>query len=137
MLFSRMVASRIPNIFEKTLKSDSEMTATGIDALTVRPTFKTRYSDDAPNITPKIAPTTTARTVSSFTYASGGTYGRNSGLVSVGIYIPSLMLIGLSISRKLFWLPWVTIGYRRLPVTLKLTGDVLAVVEIEVVLKFI
>jgi len=41
MLCSRIVASR-PPIFERTRKSAIEITATGIDALTVRPTFKTR-----------------------------------------------------------------------------------------------
>ncbi len=41
MLFSRMVASRPPS-FERTRKSAIEMTATGIDALTVRPTLRTR-----------------------------------------------------------------------------------------------
>ena len=41
MLCSRMVASR-PPIFANRRNSVSEMTATGIDALTVRPTFKTR-----------------------------------------------------------------------------------------------
>jgi hypothetical protein len=41
MLFSRMVALR-PPILEKMRKSVMEMTATGIEALTVRPTFSTR-----------------------------------------------------------------------------------------------
>ena len=41
MLFSRMVASRIPN-FEKSRKRVIEMTATGMDALTVSPTLSTR-----------------------------------------------------------------------------------------------
>ena len=41
MLFSRMVASRNP-IFDRMRKRVMEMTATGIDALTVRPTFRTR-----------------------------------------------------------------------------------------------
>ena len=41
MLFSKMVASRLPNL-ESTLKSVMEMTATGIEALTVSPTFSTR-----------------------------------------------------------------------------------------------
>ena len=41
MLFSRMVASRKPN-FESTRNSVIEITATGIEALTVRPTFSTR-----------------------------------------------------------------------------------------------
>ncbi len=41
MLFSRMVALRAPS-FERMRKSVMEMTATGIEALTVRPTFSTR-----------------------------------------------------------------------------------------------
>ena len=41
MLFSRMVESRTPSL-ESPRKSASEMTATGIEALTVRPTFSTR-----------------------------------------------------------------------------------------------
>ena len=41
MLFSSMVASRSP-IFESTRKSVMEMTATGMEALTVSPTLRTR-----------------------------------------------------------------------------------------------
>ena len=41
MLFSRMVESRSP-VFDNPRNIAREMTATGIDALTVRPTFKTR-----------------------------------------------------------------------------------------------
>ena len=41
MLFSRMVASRMP-ILENSRKSVIEITATGMEALTVRPTFSTR-----------------------------------------------------------------------------------------------
>ena len=41
MLFSRMVASRTPT-FDSARNSASEITATGIDALTVRPTLSTR-----------------------------------------------------------------------------------------------
>src|SRR6476660_527333 len=102
MLFSRIVASRLPNIFENSLNRDSEMTATGIEALTVKPTFSTRYSEDAPQITPNIAPTITARTVNSRVDVSGATYGRNSGFVSVGIGFSEFGLAG---SRNLFWLP--------------------------------
>ena len=58
----------------------SEITATGIEALTVRPTFKTRYSEDAPKTTPNNAPSTTARTVSSGMDAVGETYGRKLAL---------------------------------------------------------
>ena len=41
MLFSRIVASRNPS-FENARKSVSEITATGMEALTVSPTFRTR-----------------------------------------------------------------------------------------------
>ncbi len=41
MLSSRIVASRRPSLF-KTRNSVIEITATGIDALTVSPTFRTR-----------------------------------------------------------------------------------------------
>jgi hypothetical protein len=41
MLFSKIVASRTP-ILDNRRKKVIEMTATGIEALTVRPTFKTR-----------------------------------------------------------------------------------------------
>jgi hypothetical protein len=41
MLFSRMLASRSPN-FESTRKRAIEMTATGMEALTVSPTLSTR-----------------------------------------------------------------------------------------------
>ena len=41
MLFSRIVASRPPS-FESRRKKVMEMTATGIEALTVRPTLSTR-----------------------------------------------------------------------------------------------
>jgi hypothetical protein len=44
-----------------------EMTATGIDALTVSPTFNTRYSEEAPKMTPSTVPTRTPRIVSSRT----------------------------------------------------------------------
>jgi hypothetical protein len=41
MLFSSTVASRIPN-FESTRNNAMEMTATGMEALTVSPTLSTR-----------------------------------------------------------------------------------------------
>ena len=56
MLCSRMVASRTPN-FDRSRNSVIEITATGIDALTVSPTFRTRYSDEAPKMMPRIVPT--------------------------------------------------------------------------------
>ena len=78
MLCSRIVASRPPN-FESRRNSVIEMTATGIDALTVRPTFSTRYSEEAPKIMPSTAPTTTGSTVSSRIVVAAGMYGSNAG----------------------------------------------------------
>ena len=42
ILFSRIVAGRRPKTFEKSLNSVIEMTATGIEALIVMPTLRTR-----------------------------------------------------------------------------------------------
>jgi hypothetical protein len=75
MLFSRIVASRRPN-FENSRKRVMEMTATGIEALTVNPTFSTRYSDDAPNTIPRNVPTISGKTVSSRILTPAGMYGR-------------------------------------------------------------
>ncbi len=47
MLCSRMVPSRRWN-FDSSRHSVIEITATGIEALTVRPTFSTRYKEEAP-----------------------------------------------------------------------------------------
>ena len=77
MLFSRIVASRGPN-FERMRKNVIETTATGIDALTVRPTLRTRYSDDAPKIMPRSVPMITGSTVSSRICVAAGMYGSNS-----------------------------------------------------------
>ena len=62
MLFSRMLASRTPSL-DSSRNSVIEITATGMDALTVRPTLSTRYSDEAPNTTPSSVPTISARSV--------------------------------------------------------------------------
>ena len=83
MLCSRMVASRTPNS-DKPRKSVSEMTATGIDALTVKPTFKVRYSDDAPKTMPRNVPTNTARHVNSCIAVSGAMKGSKSGVIGGG-----------------------------------------------------
>ena len=53
MLFSRIVARRMPNMRENRRNSVIDSTATGIEAETVMPTFSTRYSDDAPKTIPK------------------------------------------------------------------------------------
>src|ERR1035437_5984176 len=73
MLFSRMVASR-PPAFDHSRKSVREITATGIDALTVRPTLRTRLSDEAPNTMPSRVPRIMARGVHSRMVASCGTW---------------------------------------------------------------
>ena len=78
MLFSRMVASRPPS-FEYRRKSVIEITATGIDALTVSPTLSTRYSEDAPKIAPSSVPRINGSTVSSGRFDSGGMYDSNGG----------------------------------------------------------
>ena len=65
MLCSKIVASRHPNTRDIARKMVSEITATGIDALTVSPTFKVRNSDDAPKIIPRNVPMITARHVNS------------------------------------------------------------------------
>src|ERR671912_541374 len=75
MLFSKIVALRTPT-FESTRNSVIEITATGIEALTVRPTFKTRYSEDAPKMIPSNVPTIRARGVNSSIATLGGMNGR-------------------------------------------------------------
>ena len=52
-----------------------DRTATGIEADTVMPTFSTRYSDEAPNTMPRIAPISTAGQVNSGSWASSATNG--------------------------------------------------------------
>ena len=55
-----------------------EMTATGIEALTVKPTLNTRYSDEAPKIAPRIVPMITGIGVSSRSMVAAGMYGSNA-----------------------------------------------------------
>src|SRR6266481_2649643 len=64
MLFSRIVAFRSPN-FESNRNSVIEITATGIEALTVSPTLRTRYKDDAPKTIPRRVPTSRGSGVNS------------------------------------------------------------------------
>ena len=71
MLFSRMLAS-LPPIFLARPKKVIAITATGIDALTVRPTLSTRYSEEAPNTMPSKVPRNSARKVISGSRASSG-----------------------------------------------------------------
>ena len=75
MLFSRMVARRTPKTLEKPRKMVMESTATGIDALTVRPTLSTRYIELAPKSRPRSVPTIKGTGVSSGMSTSAGTNG--------------------------------------------------------------
>src|SRR5262245_54184238 len=94
MLFSRIVASLIPKTWRKR-KKVMLMTATGIEALTVKPTFNTKYSDDAPKMTPRIVPKTTLLIVSSRRLVSGAMYGSNAGASSRGSGAASLAMSGV------------------------------------------
>jgi hypothetical protein len=64
MLFSRMVAFRNPNL-ESSRNNVIEITATGIEALTVNPTLRTRYKDEAPKTIPRRVPTSKGSGVNS------------------------------------------------------------------------
>src|SRR6185503_11679690 len=72
ILFSRIVE---PPSF---LSTEMASTAIGIDALTVRPARRPRYTVEAPKIRPKIAPMMIARAVNSAGDCVGGTYGWNA-----------------------------------------------------------
>ena len=74
-LASKMVASRTP-IFDSRRNSVIAITATGIEAETVSPTFNTRYSDDAPKTIPSNVPTISGNGVSSRNVDESGIYGR-------------------------------------------------------------
>ena len=54
----------------------------GMDAETVNPAFKARYTVDAPKMTPKILPVMIALMVNSFIFVSGETKGLNVFLSS-------------------------------------------------------
>src|SRR5712692_7775530 len=75
MLFSRMVARRTRNTLVKARKMVMESTATGMLALTVRPTLSTRYMLEAPKRMPSSAPTMSGTGVSSGMSWSAGTKG--------------------------------------------------------------
>src|SRR5229473_1525229 len=75
MLFSSIVAFLKP-IFESARNSVIEITATGIEALTVKPVFKTRYSDEAPNTIPSSVPMISGSGVNSRKRTFAGMYGR-------------------------------------------------------------
>src|SRR4029453_8379657 len=75
MLFCKTFASRVRNIFEQIRKKEMESTATGIEALTVKPTLSTRYSDEAPKAIPSNVPTTKCGHVSSGNCTDAGING--------------------------------------------------------------
>ena len=75
MLFSRMVARRTPKALLSARKMVMESTATGMLALTVRPTLRTRYIELAPNAIPSKAPTMSGTGVSSGMSCEAGTNG--------------------------------------------------------------
>src|SRR5262245_31635924 len=92
MLFSRIVEP--PSFFS----TEIARTAIGIDALTVRPARKPRYTVDAPNSRPKSAPMITALAVNSAGDCDGGTYGWNAG----GVGVVAGMAIGGECSMEVF-----------------------------------
>src|SRR5205814_3791515 len=63
-------------ILERMRNTVIEITATGIEALTVSPTFKTKYSDDAPNTIPSSVPMISGSGVNSRKRTLAGMYGR-------------------------------------------------------------
>ena len=85
MLFSRIDES-LPPTFLARPNRVMAITATGIEALTVRPTFSTRYSEEAPKTIPRMTPMNSARKVISGSFASAGIYGFTApGIASFAI----------------------------------------------------
>jgi hypothetical protein len=78
-LFSRIVVLKtlLPNVIA--------ITAMGIEAETVRPAFKARYTVAAPKRMPKILPSTSAFTVNSFMFVSGETNGLKLGKSGIAV----------------------------------------------------
>src|SRR6266404_1025766 len=74
ILFCKTFASRKPN-FERIRKKVMESTATGMDALTVKPTLRTRYNDDAPKTIPRNVPVSKCGNVSSGNCTDAGMNG--------------------------------------------------------------
>src|SRR5204862_5632127 len=64
---------------EKARNSGIDSTAMGTDADTVSPTFRTRYSDDAPKMMPRTPPVSTVGQVNSGGDSVGGTNGWCAG----------------------------------------------------------
>src|SRR5215831_13933605 len=99
-----MLASRPPSLDQRR-KSVSEITATGMDALTVIPTFKTRYKEEAPNNIPSNVPIIRARGVNSGKLLSGETYGRKAGrdsrsLGRGGVTCSGVVVSAMRVSRR-------------------------------------
>src|SRR4051794_17384577 len=87
MLFSRMVDP------PSRLSTEIASTAIGIDALTVRPARRPRYTVDAPKSSPNSDPMTTALSVNSAGDADAGTYGLNAR-GSVGSVVAGVAMAG-------------------------------------------
>src|SRR4030095_12218973 len=79
MLFSRIVEP------PRRLSTEMASTAMGIEALTVRPARRPRYTVDAPKIRPNNAPRMMARIVNSATDMFAATYGWNAAAGAAGL----------------------------------------------------
>ena len=79
MLFSRMVEP------PSRLSTEMASTAMGIDALTVRPARRPRYTVEAPKISPNSAPRMIARMVNSATDMLAAMYGWNAVAGAAGL----------------------------------------------------
>src|SRR6185503_150449 len=79
MLFSRILEP------PSRLSTEMASTAMGIEALTVRPARRPRYTVDAPKIRPNNAPRMMARIVNSATDMFAATYGWNAAVGAAGL----------------------------------------------------
>src|SRR5690349_11524766 len=70
-------------------------TAMGTEAEVVNPTLSARYVDAVPNTTPRIAPSASARNVSSGGVSSGETYGRNAASLIARSHLRAGRSVGL------------------------------------------
>src|SRR5947209_8591650 len=99
MLFSRMVEP--PSFFSTEIAS----TAIGIEALTVRPARRPRYTVDAPNSRPNSDPMMTALSVNSAGDCEAGTYGLDAR-GSADPVVTGVAMAG-SVVHLLLQFPWV------------------------------
>ena len=83
ILFSRMLA------LPKARRMEMESTEMGMLAATVKPARSPTYTVTAPKSTPKIAPSSRARKVSSGRESSAGTKGLNAGLMGAAVAMGS------------------------------------------------